>query len=133
MYWVGMKKITIVGNEYRLKHSKRHIGGSFYTCGVSNDGIGDIIIGTKAQATLSRRARIAFHEVFETTAVEMGKRFGSYTHSYTEPEYMFVFDHEDMCRLCDHVVDSMLQTGYFKITEGMEKVMGKKKGKKGCK
>lgn len=127
-----MKRITIAGQEYRLRHSKKHSGGAFWNNGIHSDGIGDIVVGTKNYESLSRRARIAFHEVFESTAVELNCRFGQFTHSHNDPSYLFVFNHDNMSALCDCVVDSMLQTGYFKITEGMEKSMGKKKGK-GCK
>ena len=133
MYWVGMKKIKVGHRDYRMTHRKNEYGGRFWTRGIKSDGVGDIIIGTKEFNDLTHRAGKVFHEVAEAMLCDDYKRFNKPAPSHEEPDYLFVFSHDYLNEFCDKMVASLITTGYFKITEGMEKTMGKKKGKKGCK
>ena len=121
-YRGDMKKIKVGHRDYRLHHDKQHSGGMFWTRGKSCDGIGDIYIGVKEFNNLKNRAGKVFHEVAEAMLCDDNKRLSRPAPSHEEPDYMFVFDHDYLNEFCDKMVESLITTGYFRITEGNPKV-----------
>lgn len=83
----------------------------------SSDGKGEIIIGTKCPGLEHQSASI-IHEALEVILMEDYKRFFNYTNSHNRPNYIFIFDHDYLCKLEYKLLDALVSSGFFKIVDG---------------
>lgn len=118
------RKLRICGRQYHLQFNPNKSGGYFNTCKLSGDGL--VEIGTRNRALADVAERV-FHEVAEVVSVESGKRFHHYRSNSDDPDYLFVFNHDDFTRMVPEIIDGLVSSGFFRVVDGLPK---KEKGKK---
>lgn len=110
----NLKTIKICSKIYDLRFDKSNGEGSFVT--MTKSGKGKITIGT--QYGLADQAAKVVHESIEAILTEDDKRFYNYTNSHERANFVFIFDHDYLCQLEHKLIDALLTSGFFKLTDG---------------
>jgi hypothetical protein len=107
--------MKICGRDYKLTLVKGHKGAEFYCNGKETTCRGEIIIGDYQD--LRGICEILIHEALEAILCEDCKRYYQTSHEACNERYLFMFDHDYLDGLCPKLLDALLTSDLFKLTD----------------